>query len=45
MQKVKYANFLQTVVKKNWSSFQDFLVEEVCLDEFFMKHFEGMSCY
>ena len=33
--KSEYANFLQTVVKKNRSSFQDFQVDEVGLDEFF----------
>ena len=30
-----YANFLQTVVKKIRSSFQDFQVDEVTLDYFF----------
>ena len=44
--KNEYANVLQIVVKKNQSSFQDFQVDEqVDLDEFFMRHFEGTSSY
>ena len=43
--KSEYANFLQTVVNKNRSSFQDFQVDEVGLDEFFMRYFDGTSCY
>ena len=44
--KIEYANILQIVVKKNQSSFQDFQFdEEVDLDEFFMRYFEGTSSY
>ena len=34
--KSEYANFFQNIVKKNWSSLQEFQVDEVGLDEFFM---------
>ena len=43
--KIEYANFLQTVVMKNWSSIQGFQVDEVGLDELFMRYFDGNSCY
>ena len=36
--KSEYANFLLTVVKKILSSFQDFQVDELGLDEFFMRY-------
>ena len=36
--KNEYANFLQIVVKKNRSLFQDFQVDEVGLNEFFMRY-------
>ena len=36
--KNEYANFLQTVIKKNRSLFQDFQVDVVGLDEFFMRY-------
>lgn len=35
--KSEYANFFQNIVKKNWSSLQKFQVDEVGLDEFFMR--------
>ena len=46
--KNEYANFLQTVIKKNRSLFQDFQVDVVGLDEFFMRYvffFEITSRY
>ena len=41
--KNEYANFLQTVATKNRSSFQDFRVDEVGLNEFFMGYFNPLN--
>ena len=43
--KVEYANFLQTIVKKNGASYQDYQIDEslMSLDEFFMRYFDGTS--
>ena len=41
--KSEYANFLQTIVKKNLMSFQDYQIDETSLNEFFMRYFDGTS--
>ena len=40
-----YSNFLQTVVKKNLPAFRDYQINENRLDDFFMRYFEGSSCF
>ena len=41
--KSQYANFLQTIVNRNRSSFNDFNVDESRLDEFLMSYLESCS--